>query len=205
MWKRRNQQKMRIFQFEGGTLTAIKGYLMYTSKILGKGWQIFTASLFLWVNISVASASELHLKTPITPLTVPIDFNEAVYVETTTTAEVLFYSGINKETPDFKAYSVVDVNSDNIKNSWKIKCDWLHRTAKVTNSYTVNDQLREHTLEYTIISYDSKNVCLLHRNDNGVQVITMNSDVGSFVLSTHIAHGFGLVNGVTIWYGFCRN
>src|SRR5262249_37167169 len=152
------------FRFGGGTLTAIKGYLMYTSKILGKGWQVFTASLFFWVNISVASADELHLETPITPLSVPIDFNEVVYVETTTTAEVLFYSGINKEAPDFRAYSVVDVNSHNIENSWKIKCDWLHRTARVINSHTVNNQLRENTPEYTIISYDSKNVCLLHRS-----------------------------------------
>ena len=178
---------------------------MYTSTFLVKGWQLSTVNLLLWINTVVASPDELHLKTPITPLTVPIDFNEEVYVETTTTAEVLFYPAINKEAPDFKAYSVVDVNSHNVENSWKIKCDWLHRTAKVTNSYTVNNQLRENTLAYTIVSYDSKNVCLLHRSDYGVQVITMNSYIGSFVLSTHIAHGFGLVNGATIWYGFCRN
>jgi hypothetical protein len=42
---------------------------------------------------------------------------------------------------------------------------------------------QEATREYRIISYDPKNVCLVHESDNAVMVITMNSDIGSFVVS----------------------
>ena len=133
---------------------------MYASKILGKGWLAFTASLFLWIDIAIGSPEQLHLETPVTFLTVPIDFNQVVYVETTTTAKVTFDSSFDKESPDRQAYSsVVDVNPHDNKVSWKIKCDWLHRTAKVTTSYTIQNQPQEDVYDYTIISHDPKNVC----------------------------------------------
>jgi hypothetical protein len=75
---------------------------MHASRILDKGWQVFAASLFLWANTSLGSPDELHLETPITPLTVPIDFNEVVYAETTQTAEVSFNAKPNREAPDLK-------------------------------------------------------------------------------------------------------
>jgi hypothetical protein len=178
---------------------------MYAYKMLNKGRLVF-ASLFLWINIAAGSPDELHLETPVTRLTVPIDFNEVVYAETTTTAQVSFNSRFDKDSPDFQAYSsLVDVNPHDIKNSWKIKCDWLRRIAKVTISYTVNNQLQETTREYRIVSNDPKNVCLLYESGSSVIVITMNSDIGSFVMSTNMAPGFLIVNGTLLWYGFCRN
>ena len=119
---------------------------MYTPKLLNTGWIVLTCNLFLWINITVASPDEFHLKIPVTFLTVPIDFNQVVYVETTTTAKVTFDSSFDKESPDRQAYSsIVDVNPRDNKVSWKIKCDWLHRTAKVTTSYTIQNQPQEDT------------------------------------------------------------
>jgi hypothetical protein len=114
-------------------------------------------------------------------------------------------SKFDKESPNLQAYSsVVDVNPHDNKYSWKIKCDWLHRTAKVTTTYSVNNQPQEDVRDYTIISADPKNVCLLYTG-NSVHVITMNSDIGSFVMSINMAPGLVVVNGTLIWYGFCRN
>jgi hypothetical protein len=174
--------------------------------MLHKRWLIVINSLFFCINIAVGSPDESHLETPVTRLTAPIDFNEVVYAETTATAQVSFNSRYDKDSPDFQAYtSLVDVNPHDIKNSWKIKCDWLRRIAKVTSSYTVNNQLQETTLEYRIVSYDPKNVCLLRESGGSVIVITMNSDIGSFVVSANMASGFVIVNGTLIWYGVCRN
>src|SRR5258708_17066927 len=179
---------------------------MSASKILNKGWLVITASLFFWINTAIGSPDELHLKTPVSRLTVPIDFNEVVYAETTTTAQVTFNSGFDKQSPDLQSYSsLVDVNPHDIKNSWKIKCDWLHRIAEVTTTYSATNQPQETTLQYRIISYDPKNVCLLHETPSGILVITMNSDIGSFVMCTNMAPGFAIVNGTVFLYGFCRN
>ena len=147
------------------------------------------------------------MKTPVNRLPVPIDFNEMVYAETTTTAQVTFNSTFDKQSPDYQAYSlVVDVNPRRDKVSWKIKCDWLHRTAKVTTSYTIQNQLQEDVYDYTIISNNPKNVCLLYTSNNSVHVITMNSDIGSFVMSINMVPGVAvIINGTLIWYGICRN
>jgi hypothetical protein len=155
------------------------------------------------MNAAIGSPDELHVTTPVTRLTVPIDFNRVVYVETATTAKVTF----DKESPDRQAYSsVVDVNSHDDKVSWKIKCDWLHRTAEVTTSYTIQNQPQEDVYDYTIISHDPKNVCLLYTSNNSVHVITMNSDIGSFVMSINMVPGVAvIINGTLLWYGICRN
>ena len=189
---------------------------MYTAKTLDKGRLCIISSLFLCINMVVASPDELHLKTPVTPPTVPIDFNQPVYVETTTTAQVSFEasfdftSGLYKKSPDFEAHSVVDVEPHDNKMSLIIKCDWLHRTAKVTatfNDYKYPDMILEKTVdEYKIISDDPKKVCLLLTapgNRPFVKVIVLNADIGSFVES--ISQAGILLNGTQIWYGFCRN
>jgi hypothetical protein len=175
---------------------------MYASTMLDKRWLVL---LFLWINVAVASPEEFHLKTPVNRLPVPIDFNEPVYIETTQTAEVSFTSEFDKDSPDLrKRYSVVDVNPHDNKVSLVIKCDWLHRTAKVTVTFTVNNEPQEIMDEYKIISYDPKNVCLLLTTPSGaVQVIMMNADIGSFVQS--ISQAGMLLNGTSMWYGFCRN
>ena len=179
---------------------------MYSSKLLYKGWFAFTCSLFLWTSVAFSSPEEFHVKTPVNRLPVPIDFNEMVYAETTTTAQVTFNSTFDKQSPDYQAYSlVVDVNPRRDKVSWKIKCDWLHRTAKITASCTVENQPQEDVEDYAVISHDPKNVCLLYTSNNTVHVITMNSDIGSYVMSINRAAGISLVNGTLIWYGFCRN
>ena len=180
---------------------------MHTPTLFNTGWIVLTCNLFLWINITVASPDEFHLKTTVTFLTVPIDFNQVVYLETTTTAKVTFDSSFDKESPDRQAYSsIVDVNPHDNKVSWKIKCDWLHRTAKVTTSYTIQNQLQEDVYDYTIISHDPKNVCLLYTSNNSVHVITMNSDIGSFVMSINMVPGVAvIINGTLIWYGICRN
>jgi hypothetical protein len=37
-------------------------------------------------------------------------------------------------------------------------------------------------------------------------VITMNSDIGSFVMSINMVPGVAvIINGTLIWYGICRN
>jgi hypothetical protein len=65
---------------------------MYTPTLFNTGWIVLACNLFLWINITVASPDEFHLRTTVTFLTVPIDFNQVVYVETTTTAKVTFDS-----------------------------------------------------------------------------------------------------------------
>jgi hypothetical protein len=162
----------------------------------------------VWIDTAIGdSPEEFHLKTPVTRLTVPIDFNEVVYAETTKTAEVSFNWQYDRTSPNLlQVYSsLVDVNPHDIKNSFKITCDWQRKIAKVTSSYTVNNQPQEDTRDYRIISYDPKNVCLVYETDNAVMVITMNSEIGSFVVSKAWAPGFGIVNGTLIWYGTCRN
>jgi hypothetical protein len=168
----------------------------------GKQWLVF---LFIWTNVAVASPEEFHLKTPVNRPSVPIDFTEPVYIDTTKTVEVSFTSEFDKDSPDFrKRNSVVDVNPHDNKMSFVIKCDRLHRTAKVTVTFTVNNELQEIVDEYKIISYDTKNCCLLLTTPRGaVQVIMMNADIGSFVES--ISQASMLFNGTWIWYGICRN
>jgi hypothetical protein len=182
---------------------------MYTLKTLDNGWLVFTASLFLWISMPVAYPQEFRLKTPVPPLTVPIDFNQRVYVETTTTAQV-FYSGPHKDSPE--AYSVVNVDLHDNKMSLVIQCDWLHRTAKVTATFTDSNHpqmiLEKDVDEYKIISGDPNKVCLLLTPSpppplSAVKVIMMHADIGSFVESISMA-GTGL-NGTQIYYGFCRN
>jgi hypothetical protein len=179
---------------------------MHASKMLYKAWFGFTCGLFFWTSVAFGSSEEFHLRTPVTRLTVPIDFNQTVYAETTTTAQVTFDSSI-EESPDRQAYSsVVDVNPHDNKVSWKITCDWLRRTAKVTSSYTIQNQPQEDVYDYTIISHDPKNVCLLYTSNNSVHVITMNSDIGSFVMSINMVPGVAvIINGTLIWYGICKN
>jgi hypothetical protein len=180
---------------------------MYTPKLFNTGWIVLACNLFLWINITVASPDEFHLKTPVTFLPVPIDFNQVVYVDTTTTAKVTFDSSFDKESPDRQTYSsVVEVNPQNYKVSWKIKCDLVHRTAEVTTSYTIENQPQEDVYDYTIISRDPKNVCLQYTSNNSVHVITMNADIGSFVMSMNLVYDVPtLINGTLIWYGICRN
>jgi hypothetical protein len=163
---------------------------MALSDVKARAWVFCPAILFLCMSTAVASSDEFHLKTPVNRPSVPIDFNEPVYIETTKTAEVSFTSEFDKDSPDFrKRNSVVDVNPHDSKMSFVIKCDWLHRTAKD---------------KYKIVSYDPKNVCLLLTTPRGaVQVIMMNADIASFVES--ISQASMLLNGTSIWYGICRN
>lgn len=182
---------------------------MYTPKLLNAGWLLFP---FLWISMPVGSPQEFRLKTPVTPLTVPVDFNKPVYVETSTTAQVSYSEPVKEFGPDFKPYSVVNVDLHDNKMSLVINCDWLHRTAKVTATFTDSNDpqriLEKDVDEYKIISDDPHKVCLLHTPPpppplDAVKVIMMHADIGSFVES--VSQAGTLLNGTQIWYGFCRN
>jgi hypothetical protein len=162
-------------------------------------------------RLRAQSVPDFSHEVAISKLSTPVDFTKTVYAETSQAASAGFWLRIDmqSQSPD-KAQRVFQLSgSESPKATYKITLDWKERTATVASKFF--DKIREHAEEsldaYKITNLSPQNVCLLRVNDEGgVDVITMSSEIGSFMKTfTDAPGGWSKYQATTIWYGTCRN
>lgn len=159
-------------------------------------------------QVQAQAVPDFEHKMPIPKLSTPVDFRRTVYAEASKTVSIGFWSEFDRQSPAHpNRFFRVSGNSNDFKTTYKIVCDFNEHTATVTANYIdVNGDPEESLEAYKITDLGGLSVCLMRVQDNGaVEVITMSSEVGSFMKTDTHAPGAIKYQEALTWYGTCRN